>query len=89
MREDQGKVPGGGPVARRRGMSGKMGELRPGTGARTSSERKYCYFRMLKMQEGAKFYLLRQNQLKRCFRGSFVDTSGSFLDKKNEPEITV
>jgi len=44
---------------------------------------------MLKMQEGAKFYLLRQNQLKRCFRGSFVDTSGSFLDKKNEPEITV
>jgi len=37
---------------------------------------------MLKMQEAAKFSFLRQNQLKRCFRGSFVDTSGSFLDKK-------
>ena len=54
----------------------------PGPGPWISSKRKNCYFSMLKMQEAAKFSFLRQNQRNRCFRGSFVDTSGSFLDKK-------
>jgi len=44
MGEVRGKLPGEGPVARRRGVSGEMGESRPGTGAWGKFRKKVLLF---------------------------------------------
>jgi len=44
MGEAWGKRPGGGRVARRRGVSGEMGESRPGTGAWGKFRKKVLLF---------------------------------------------
>jgi hypothetical protein len=59
-----------------------MGETKPESGGLDKLKRNHCHFSMLKMQEAAKFWFLRQNQQQQCFRSSFVDTSGSFFDEK-------
>jgi len=56
MGEVRGKRPGGSLSERIPRVPGEMGSPGPGTGAWMSSKRKHCYFRMLKMQESAKFY---------------------------------
>ena len=77
--EVRGKRPGGGRVARRRGLSGKMGS--PGLGPRDwiSSRRKHCHFSMLKMQEAAKLNFLRQNRKKETTEVNLKSRKSAFF----------